>query len=218
MFERTNEAIRKRYDLLASLYDVDDIIFMGYKQKLRKKAIKLAKVKRGKRVLDVMVGTGDTTLLAARKGAEVVGVDFSGSMMKVAKRKIRKEGLKKVSFVRSDASNLPFKDNSFDTVVCTFGLDTVRVPGPVVGEMVRVAKEGAPVIAAHKSVPSRKLTYILDFPMKIYFKLIWKCGRVELSETFMKKGLKGVREWPYLDMGKVTFGIKQKSPNSMREI
>jgi ubiquinone/menaquinone biosynthesis C-methylase UbiE len=66
------------------------------------------------RVLDVACGTGRVTALVVGEGfAEVVGSDVSNAMLAVAKRR-----LPGVEFFQSDATSLPFPDESFDVVTC----------------------------------------------------------------------------------------------------
>lgn len=70
-----------------------------------------------RRVLDVGTGTGRAALALARQGAEVVGVDASGEMLAVARRRAADEGLA-VTFDRGDVQALSFADRQFDAVVC----------------------------------------------------------------------------------------------------
>lgn len=81
-----------------------------------------AEVKASHRVLDLATGTGDAALLAtARLGlfGTAVGVDLSLPMLLLARRK-HSEG--PVKFVAADAQALPFRDETFDAVICQFGL------------------------------------------------------------------------------------------------
>jgi ubiquinone/menaquinone biosynthesis C-methylase UbiE len=80
----------------------------------------VAGVARGDRVLDVATGTGVLACAAAKVvGAQgrVVGVDCSGEMLAVARRKSQQ-----VRWVEGRAEALPFDDASFDRVVSQFAL------------------------------------------------------------------------------------------------
>ncbi len=68
---------------------------------------------RGK-TIDVGCGDGYITSQIAKKFKEVVGVDISKEAIKIAKKKNLK-----ISFVAATCVNLPFSDNSFDTVVAS---------------------------------------------------------------------------------------------------
>ncbi len=97
------------------------------------------------RILDVGTGTGFLALILAELGHEVVGLDISEGMLKVAKMKAKKRGLK-VQFKLGDAENLPFKDESFDAIVCRHLLWTLPNPKKALAEWVRVAKEKIVVV------------------------------------------------------------------------
>jgi len=89
-------------------------------------------------VLDLGCGTGRNF---AKIDGTTVGCDFSYEMLKLAKKKSLAE------LVKSDAPSLPFKDDSFDAILCGNSLHTVKFNKHknVLSEIVRVAKDGAPV-------------------------------------------------------------------------
>ncbi len=99
-----------------------------------------------RRILDVGTGTGFLALILAELGHEVVGIDISRQMLKVAKEKARKAKVS-VEFRQGDAENLPFKSESFDAVICRHLLWTLPNPERAVKEWKRVLKDGGRVIA-----------------------------------------------------------------------
>jgi len=76
-------------------------------------------VEAGVRVLEIGCGTGALTLLAAGKGAEVVGFDVSGKMLSVARRKVDAAGLtERVQFEEKGVSAMDtYDEGSFDLVM-----------------------------------------------------------------------------------------------------
>jgi ubiquinone/menaquinone biosynthesis C-methylase UbiE len=52
-----------------------------------------SRVERGQRVLDIGCGTGALTLRAARRGAQVKGIDINPQMLEIADRRVRSAGL-----------------------------------------------------------------------------------------------------------------------------
>jgi ubiquinone/menaquinone biosynthesis C-methylase UbiE len=70
----------------------------------------------GRAVLDVGTGTGRAAFILARRGARVMGLDFSLEMMRVGVDRARRDA-HAVSFLRGDAHGLPFPDRAFDTSV-----------------------------------------------------------------------------------------------------
>ena len=76
----------------------------------------------GSVVLDLATGTGDAALLAGSRvqmGGAAIGVDISIPMLRVARSKTNASS---VEFLAADAMTLPFRDKTFDAVICQFGL------------------------------------------------------------------------------------------------
>lgn len=98
-------------------------------------------------VLDVGCGTGGNTLLLAKRGLDVTGIDISEEMLRVARAKTVREGLK-VNFLQTDASSLPFPDKSFGTVTCLLALEFTGRPEKVIREIYRVLRPSGCLILA----------------------------------------------------------------------
>ncbi len=79
--------------------------------------------KRPRRILDVGCGTGTATLLLAKQGYEMTGMDLSDSMLKRLKKKAKKEKIK-INIVRGDMRDIPEKIGKFDAVISMF--DTIN--------------------------------------------------------------------------------------------
>jgi arsenite methyltransferase len=100
----------------------------------------LCRVGKGVSVLDVASGTGESACyLAESLGAHVVGIDISDHMIESARRNAGQRGLK-IEFKKGDAHELPFDDNTFDTVIseCTTSLLDKEI---AIHEMARVVKQ-----------------------------------------------------------------------------
>jgi SAM-dependent methyltransferase len=101
----------------------------------------------GTRVLDLGCGDGTTALPAARRGADVLGVDIASNLVAAGNAKAEKTGLTNVRFMEGDASNLSgIVDNRFDLVVSIFGAMFAPRPFDVASEMVRVTRRGGRII------------------------------------------------------------------------
>jgi len=74
----------------------------------------------GDRVLDLGCGTGGLALVAARAGADVVGLDISPDQLQKAWRAAEEAGLE-VQFDEGDCQSLPYEDGSFAVAASVFG-------------------------------------------------------------------------------------------------
>ncbi len=91
----------------------------------------------GARLLDVACGLGDLCAEAARRGALPLGVDFSGAMTRLARR--RHPHLR---FRQGDAAQLPLADAAFDAVTMGFGVPHLAAPEAAFAEARRVLRPG----------------------------------------------------------------------------
>ncbi len=98
----------------------------------------------GSQVLDVAAGNGNVTLAAARRGCHVTATDYVEALLAGAQRRADADGLEITTQV-ADAENLPFEDETYDTVVSTFGVMFVPNPERAAAEMVRVTKPGGKI-------------------------------------------------------------------------
>jgi len=109
--------IREAYEREAKTYDMTRAIFekgrFGYRERnllgefLAKKSL----------ILFLACGTGrHFNFIANQLGSEVIGVDLSVNMLKIAKKK------QNIHLIAADVENLPFRQNTFDAAVCSRAL------------------------------------------------------------------------------------------------
>jgi len=103
-----------------------------------------AQLQPAERVLDLACGTGNAALLAAGRGAQVVGVDGAPRLLEVARERARSLEVS-ADFRHADLLELPVADDSADVVLSVFGLIFAPDPGRALAEVARVAAPGARV-------------------------------------------------------------------------
>src|SRR5207249_3850893 len=107
-------------------------------------------VKPGLKVLDLGCGDGTTALPAARRGADVLGVDIARNLVEAGNRRAQEHGLTNLRFQEGDACNLSgLADDMFDLVVSIFGAMFAPKPFDVAKEMVRVTRPQGRTGRAH---------------------------------------------------------------------
>ena len=95
----------------------------------------------GERVLDAATGTGAVAILAAQRGADVVGQDIAPVLVETARQRAAEEGVE-VRFEVGDAEAMTYEDASFDIVLSTCGVMFAPDHEAVAGELARVTKPG----------------------------------------------------------------------------
>jgi ubiquinone/menaquinone biosynthesis C-methylase UbiE len=102
---------------------------------------------KGLKVLDLGCGDGTTALPAAKRGADVLGVDIARNLVSAGNARAQAQGLSNCKFQEGDASNLhDLSDHSFDLVVSIFGAMFAPRPFDVAKEMVRVTRRGGRIV------------------------------------------------------------------------
>jgi SAM-dependent methyltransferase len=95
----------------------------------------------GERVLDIAAGSGNATLAAARRFAEVTSTDYVPALLERARARAEAERLP-VAFREADAEALPFQDASFDVVLSTYGVMFTPDQERAAAELARVCRPG----------------------------------------------------------------------------
>ena len=103
--------------------------------------LEMAQVGKGDKLAIIACGPGYGMDLAADLGAEPLGVDFSEAMLETARQKYPGH-----RFEQGDAENLKYGDNSFDAVVCAFGVLHFAYPKKALAEFYRVLKPGGHMV------------------------------------------------------------------------
>jgi len=108
----------------ARWYDLSSkLLTFGRDKAIRKKALELAAIRPGEKVLDVGCGTGTLAIGASDltgETGEVHGVDPSPEMIDVAQRKAARSG-RRVRFETGVIEALPYPDGEFDLVLSRGG-------------------------------------------------------------------------------------------------
>ena len=153
--------MRAMFDRIAGFYDVmNSVMTAGLHHGWRRRAVDLARVGPGDRVLGVATGTGDLALELARRvatGGEVVAADFSEEMLTRAREKAaRPPGAPvAVTFEWANAMELPYADGEFATATVGFGARNFSDLDRGLAEMARVVRPGGTAVVLEITTPTR---------------------------------------------------------------
>src|SRR4026209_3000934 len=137
-----NDFVEGVYDKLAKVYD---LTFGPTLHPGRLQAIQRMDIQPDERVLEVGVGTG-INLSLYPKNCTVTGIDFSESMLEIARERVVRKDIQNVRLLQMDAADLKFADNSFDIVYAPYLISVVPDPVKVAQEMYRVCRPGGLII------------------------------------------------------------------------
>lgn len=150
--------IKKKYDRFSLFYDflewpVEMLLFSKWRKKLLKKT-------KGK-VLEIGVGTGKNLQYYNYNQVNLTAVDISKGMLARAEKKAKKENFP-VKFKLVNSEKLPFKENNFDYIVCTFVLCSVSDQIKMLKEMKRVLKKKGKILFLEHMLSKNKIIAFLE--------------------------------------------------------
>ncbi len=145
---RPREQARESYNVMSRWYD----LFTSSEKRFTDIGMQMLNLQSNESVLEIGCGTGHALIEFANRGAQVVALDISEGMIKVARKRIQnKVGEGSVVLCQADGSSIPFSDGRFDAVFLSFTLelfDTPEIPN-VLNECRRLLKsEGRLAVVA----------------------------------------------------------------------
>lgn len=164
--------VAEMFNNIAGKYDfLNHFLSLGIDRGWRKKTIREIAAVHPQSILDVATGTGDLAIAAAKlQPKEIIGVDIADQMLEVGRQKIKEKQLTNIiTLANGDSENLPFSSDSFDAVMCAYGVRNFENLEAGLKEMNRVLKTGGKVAILEFSHPKR-------FPIRqlyrFYFRFI----------------------------------------------
>ncbi|MBW9156687.1 MULTISPECIES: class I SAM-dependent methyltransferase [Clostridium] len=135
-------SITDLFNKVSAVFDSSGPRFFAY---FGERLVEIAGVVEGEKVLDVASGKGASLFLAADKVCEngkVIGIDIAQGMVNETNLEIQKRGIKNTKAVVMDAENLDFNSETFDHILCGFGVFFFPNYKIAFNEFMRVLKNG----------------------------------------------------------------------------
>lgn len=159
------EEVAEMFDNISKRYDfLNHFLSLGIDKLWRKRAVRLLKPLKPKKIIDLATGTGDFAIEALKLNPEkVVGVDISNGMLDQGRVKMKKRGVDNIiSMEYGDSEDLPFEDGTFDALTVGFGVRNYENLEKGLAEMLRVLNDGGMAVILEFSKPKK-------FPVKQAF-------------------------------------------------
>ena len=194
------------YKVMSGFYDLLDVIyFRKYETSPRK--VVFDTIGKKDNVLDLCTGTATNAIVIAKKNpnAKIVGVDLSKDMLVVARNKVNKENLANVRLYRMDATQMNFKDESFDKVLLSLVLHETdeELAKKIIKEAMRVMKPDGELVVTEWERSDNFIKKILFIPIEILEPKPYKTFVTKDHKKYFKEfGLEQV-ECKHCDYSKV---------------
>lgn len=156
------EKIQQMFGAIAPRYDfLNRLLSFGIDRRWRTEAVQLLHFQAGSRILDVATGTGDVALEIARTtpaSVRITGADFCKEMVDLGRQKVATSPYSdRIDFQVAPCEDLPFEDNTFDSITIAFGIRNVVDRSQGLAEMWRVLRPGGRMIILEFSTPRSQL-------------------------------------------------------------
>jgi len=146
------------------------------------------------KVLEIGVGTGKNLPYYDYSKVDLTAIDISQGMLLYAENLAKKNNYP-VKLKLASAQKLPFKDNTFDYIVCTFVLCSVPDPVQALKEMKRVLKkDGKIILLEHVLSKNKVFSTIENLLNPLTTRMMGVHINRNTPENIKKSGLKLVKE------------------------
>jgi ubiquinone/menaquinone biosynthesis C-methylase UbiE len=182
--------IKNQMEKMVNSYDLYmKRITLGREDSLRNMTVNLAQVKQGDFVLEIGCATGSLSLAAKRQAGpegSVFGIDIIPGMIEVSKEKAVQAKMD-VSFQVGNIQDIPFPNEYFDKVMCSFMIfhmsEKVRNNG--IKEIFRVLKPNGKLLVLDLALPQNKVSRGI---LKLFLGFMLKHNLEELKPIMESSG------------------------------
>ncbi len=152
--------VRIMFDRIAFRYDLlNRLLSLGIDRRWRKRLVKRAAEGDPATIIDLATGTGDLAIMLSKAipEARVTGVDISPKMLGVAKRKIGRKNLPRITLKEGDAEDLEFAGGEFEAATVAFGVRNFEDIEKGLAEIHRVLAPVGRILVLEFGMPENRL-------------------------------------------------------------
>ena len=185
------------YDSISKIYD----LWGGLTEsRARSRALELAQIKNGQKILEVAVGTGLAFYEIVKRNPDGtnIGIDISAGMLKKARKRLSQLSEANYELKKASAFHLEGDDEQFDVLINNYMFDLIPFDqmGAVLAEFKRVLKKSGKLVLVNMTIGERFGSGIYDFMYRVSPRLMGGCRGIRLSEKLNEHGFRvKVREY-----------------------
>ena len=172
-----NELVNSVFSRVHEKYDLmNDIMSLGVHRIWKEKFIDWMNPQPNSKLIDVASGTGDIAKLffyKTKNSAKITCVEPNKEMLEQGKIKLKNH--KSITWINSNAENIPVNDNTFDYYSISYGIRNVSNINMALKEAFRVLKPGGRFMCLEFSKIDNEM---LNFLYKQYSKTIPFIGKL----------------------------------------
>ena len=148
--DEREKLVRSIFQRVAARYDLmNDLMSMGIHRYWKWLFCREFKQSNGLLFVDLAGGTGDITEAMMNGKRQVIIIDPSAEMMRVARQRLGAD----CKYIEATAENIPLEDNSVDVLTISFGIRNVTDIKQSLSEIARVLKPGGRFYCLEFSTP-----------------------------------------------------------------
>ena len=177
------------YDSISNIYDIWGNLT---ESRARNRALELAEIQNGQKILEVAVGTGLAFYEIVKRNPDGtnLGIDLSTGMLKKARKRLAPLIDANYELKMASAFHLQGDDEQFDVLVNNYMFDLIPFDqvDAVLAELKRVLKKGGKLVLVNMTLGERYGSGIYDFMYRVSPRLMGGCRGIRLSEKLEKHG------------------------------
>lgn len=205
------EQVAEMFDRIAGKYDfMNRLLSARVDITWRRRALNMLKKHNPQTIIDIATGTGDLAIMAYKilNPQHITGIDLSGQMLEVGRKKINKEGLSgKIVLQKGDSEHLSFADHSFDAATASFGVRNFENLEKGLSEIYRVLNSGGQLMILEFSRPKSS---IFSGLYKFYMNIV--------APQFAQAFTKNKKAYQYLNKSSQAFPEREDFLNILKSV
>lgn len=195
------DKIGKLYNKIAPVYDIWGKVT---ESRARSRALELAAIQDGQKVLEVAVGTGLAFYEVVKRNlhGNSIGIDLSEGMLEKAIKRLRAVKSDNYVLKKGSAFNLDIESNSIDVLINNYMFDLIPFNdmNKIIFEFRRVLKINGKLVLVNMTEGEKLSGRLYEGVYRFFPKLMGGCRGVKLEERLIQNGFDVITREYYQQM------------------